>query len=284
MKNPKKMSNDNFLEELNKKLSQIFVESTRTSSAMAYSLMLPGKRLRPLVIKTICDDLQGNLELAWPAAIAVELFHTGSLIHDDLPQIDDSPLRRGKPSCHVVFGNDIAILAGDGLMLKAFHILNLSAEEIRIPLFERFSRAAYDVLIGEALDVEYTGTKRTFPEILKMYEKKTGALFGYCFAAGAIISGQNHLVDRLEKFGRLFGILFQMLDDLKDATMSDLEAGKTTGRDKDLGKLTVVSILGIQDTKNLVDNLFEKMRTIFKRLGLDETISLAENVFKMVRT
>ncbi len=278
-----KMSNEQFLQELNERLSKLFTTDHRVEKAMQYSLMLPGKRLRPLFIKVVCEDLRGDIQFVWPAAIAVELFHTGSLIHDDLPQIDNSPLRRGKPSCHIVYGNDFAILAGDGLMLKSFQILSQSEECFKSALFERFSKATYDVLIGEAIDVEYTASKRTLVEILKMYEKKTGALFGFCFASGAILSGKNFLIERLERLGRVFGIWFQMLDDLKDAVLTEAEAGKTTGRDKALGKSTVVSTLGIQGTKDFVDNLFEGMGRIAKRLELHETLSLIESIFKMVK-
>ncbi|AEH51790.1 polyprenyl synthetase family protein [Pseudothermotoga thermarum] len=277
------MNNEEFLGKLNEKLALIFTDKAKVESAMKYSLLLPGKRLRPLFIKTVCEDLGGNLEFVWIPAIAVELFHTGSLVHDDLPQIDDSPLRRGKPSCHIVYGNDFAILAGDGLMLKAFQTLSQAHETTKSMLFESFSKATFDVLIGEALDVEYTGTKRTLPEIIGMYEKKTGALFGFCFAAGAIVSGKYHLVERLERIGRVFGIWFQIIDDLKDALLSEEEAGKTTGRDKALGKVTVLDCLGIQETKKFADNLFEGLQKIFERLGLNKTKSLARNVYEMVK-
>ncbi|MEJ5228926.1 MAG: polyprenyl synthetase family protein [Pseudothermotoga sp.] len=259
------MKNEEFLEKFNERLAKVVESSTKVEKAMNYSLSSGGKRLRPLLIKLSSEDMSVNVDLIWHPALAVELFHTASLIHDDLPQIDDSPLRRGKPSCHMVYGNDFAILAGDGLMLKAFEVLSLSnvSPVQKAVLFEVFSRATYDVLIGESLDVEYTGRSEELGKVLRMYAKKTGALFAFCLACGAILSGRFDLIDRLSKLGTVLGIWFQIVDDLKDLLADEKQTGKSVGRDKILGKPTVVSIMGVQKAQIFADNL---LRGVINRL------------------
>lgn len=243
----------------------------RVEEAMAYSALTRGKRLRPLLIWSICADMNVPMELVWHPALAVELFHTGSLVHDDLPQIDDSPLRRGKPSCHVVFGNDTAILAGDGLMLKSFQILSESPANsvVKEHLFRYFSRAAYQVLVGEALDVQYTGGDPSLKEVLNMYAKKTGALFSFCFACGPILSQKFEIAERFSKLGEVFGIWFQIQDDIKDACGDENKIGKPVGRDVALGKPTAVKILGLEKCGIFADKL---LRSIVHRLEKFELI------------
>lgn len=250
--------------------------TNKVEEAMKYSLLSGGKRIRPILIKTVCEDMLVDSDLIWHPAIAIELFHTGSLIHDDLPQIDDSPLRRGKPSCHVVYGNDFAILAGDGLMLMSFEVLSQSPvdQNVKTFLFREFSKSTYNVLIGEALDVQYTGTDQKLGNILRMYAKKTGSLFSFCIACGAILSERFELIDRFSKLGSVLGIWFQVVDDLKDALSDEVVTGKTVGRDKMLGKPTVVSVIGVQKAQDFADKLLEGVMNRFSEFGMNRMADL----------
>ncbi|AJC73546.1 geranyltranstransferase [Pseudothermotoga hypogea DSM 11164 = NBRC 106472] len=272
-----------FLKEFEELLREEIKEACcRVERAIAYSVLTPGKRFRPLLIWSICNDLDVPVELVWHPALAVELFHTASLIHDDLPQIDDSPLRRGKPSCHVVFGNDTAILAGDGLMLKAFCVLSDSPAEPRKKemLFQYFSRSTYQVLVGEALDVEYTGASPDLGEVLRMYAKKTGALFSFCFASGPILAGKFDLAERFSKLGEALGIWFQVQDDIKDACGDESKLGKPVGRDVALGKPTVVKILGLEQSKIFADKLLRSIMRQLGKLRLNNVRKLLEDLAK----
>jgi len=272
-----------FLKEFEELLRKEMKEACcRAEQAMTYSVLTPGKRLRPLLIWSTCDDLNVPVELVWHPALAVELFHTASLIHDDLPQIDDSPLRRGKPSCHVVFGNDTAILAGDGLMLKAFCVLSDSPAEPKKKemLFRYFSRSTYRVLVGEALDVEYTGASPNLGEVLRMYAEKTGALFSFCFATGPILAGEFGLAEKFSKLGEAFGIWFQVQDDIKDACGDESKLGKPVGRDVALGKPTVVKILGLEQSKTFADKLLKSVVHQLEGLKLISVRRLLEDLVK----
>lgn len=278
-----KKTSDEFLKEFEGLLSREMSETKcKVEEAMAYSVLTPGKRLRPLLIWSICTDMNVSSEYVWHPALAVELFHTGSLVHDDLPQIDDSPLRRGKPSCHIVFGNDTAILAGDGLMLRAFQVLSESPANpvVKEQLFRCFSRTTYQVLVGEALDVQYTGGDPSLREVLNMYAKKTGALFSFCFACGPIMSEKFEFVERFSKLGEVFGIWFQILDDVKDACGDESKLGKPVGKDVALGKPTVTKILGLEKSKIFADKLLKSVIHRLEDFELILTCRLLENLAK----
>lgn len=278
----KKTANE-FIEKFEELLrEQLDKACCKVEQAMSYSALTPGKRLRPLLIWSICNDFGVPMDLVWHPALAVELFHTASLIHDDLPQIDDSPLRRGKPSCHVVFGNDTAILAGDGLMLKAFRVLSDSPADsvAKEMLFRHFSDSTYRVLVGEALDVEYTGTNPDLGRVLRMYAGKTGALFSFCFACGPILAGKFELVEKLSKLGEAFGVWFQVRDDIEDASGDESKLGKPTGRDVALGKPTVVRILGLEHSKIFADKLIACVTRQLERFELNFVLSLLESLMK----
>lgn len=278
-----KKTETEFLNEFEELLSrEMNGTRCRVEEAMAYSALTCGKRLRPLLIWSICADMNVPIKLVWHPALAVELFHTGSLVHDDLPQIDDSPLRRGKPSCHVVFGNDTAILAGDGLMLKSFRILSESPANsvMKEQLFRYFSRATYRVLVGEALDVQYTGKDPSLKEVLNMYAKKTGALFSFCFACGPILAERFEIVERFSKLGEVFGIWFQILDDVKDVCGDENKIGKPVGKDVALGKPTAVKILGLEKSTIFADKLLRSIVHRLERFELILTCRLLKDLTK----
>lgn len=246
--------------------------------AMGYVLTAGGKRLRPNIIFVVSSDLGLPYEKVKDAAIAVELLHTASLIHDDLPSIDDANMRRGKPTCHKVFGENIAVLAGDGLFFLSFLIISKTMNPI---LIKEFSETAFDLLLGESADVEYEGREEiTEEEILKMYELKTGALFGFSFSAPSIIGEKVHLREILKKLGRKFGVAFQTFDDLKDVEGDPNFIGKDVG--KDVNKKTLVKLMGIEKSRKIADEIYEEVLSNLLNLNLKKTYEFLKNVKEVV--
>ncbi len=244
--------------------------------AMSYTPLAGGKRIRSKIIMKSAEDI--GVDQMEKIAVAVELFHSGTLIHDDLPEIDNADLRRGKPANHLVFGQGTAVLAGDGLFFLAFKILS---EFPRI--FPTFSEVAFDVLLGEAMDVEMEGLEDVkYDDIVEMYRKKTGALFGFSFCASALQSGDRR-AEELRKLGEEFGIAFQILDDIKDVLSSEETLGKNVG--KDVKKKTVVKILGTHESLRRADDIYRDVLKNLESLGmkaLREYLIEIENVVKRI--
>ncbi|MDW8294379.1 MAG: polyprenyl synthetase family protein [Aquificaceae bacterium] len=186
--------------------------------AMSYYLFQEGKRIRPLLLCAVCHALGGDVEDGVTVGCAVEMVHNYSLVHDDLPALDNDTLRRGKPTCHVVFGEDIAILAGDALLTCAFEVLSevsnfksLSEKELLFLTKELAVRSGYRGMVGgQVLDI------RNLSNHEEISLKKTAQLFSLCFLAGGIIAKRYDLTEALEKLGLEFGLIFQMMDDYKD--------------------------------------------------------------------
>ena len=186
--------------------------------AMSYYLFQDGKRIRPLLLCAVCDALGGNVEDAITLGCAVEMLHNYSLIHDDLPALDNDTLRRGKPTCHIVFGEDIALLAGDALLTYSFEVLaspenfnSLSEKDLLMLVRELAFRAGYLGMVGgQVLDVKRLSKQE------EISLKKTAQLFAFCFIAGGITAKRYDLLRELESLGLRFGLLFQMVDDYKD--------------------------------------------------------------------
>jgi len=242
--------------------------------AMEYVLTAGGKRLRPNIISSVSSDLRLSQEKVMNVAVAVELLHTASLIHDDLPAIDDAKMRRGKPTCHRVFGENIALLAGDGLFFLSFSILSRTMNPI---LMREFSETAFDLLLGESADVEYEDREDvTKEEILKMYELKTGALFGFSFSAPAIIAKEMSLKETLKKLGRAFGVAFQIFDDLKDVEGDPNLVGKDVG--KDINKKTLIKLVGVEKSRKMADEIYEETSLELLRLGFRKTYEFLKDV------
>lgn len=186
--------------------------------AMAYYLFQEGKRIRPLLLCAVCDALGGDIEDAITVGCAVEAVHNYSLIHDDLPALDNDAFRRGKPSCHVVYGEDIAILAGDALLTFAFEILSdrnnfksLSEKELLMLVKELSTKSGYRGMVGgQVMDIR----KLSSQEEINL--KKTAQLFSFCSVAGGIVAKRYELIKELRALGLDFGLIFQMADDYKD--------------------------------------------------------------------
>nr|4WK5_A Chain A, Geranyltranstransferase [Thermotoga neapolitana DSM 4359] len=248
-----------------------------TESAMQYSVTAGGKRIRPLLVLTVGEDIGVEEERLVDVAVAVELFHTASLVHDDLPPIDNADFRRGKPSCHRAYGEGIALLAGDGLFFLAFSQI----AKVREPkLFEEFSETAYKLLLGEAMDVEFERQEKeiSVEMVEKMYSFKTGALFAFCFSAPFLLKGLDHTF--VKKLGEKFGVAFQIYDDLKDVLGSLEKLGKDVG--KDVKKVTLVKKMGVQKAKQLADKYYEEVLEALESEGLHRTFDFLRNLKKMV--
>jgi len=242
--------------------------------AMEYVLTAGGKRLRPNIIFSVSSDLRLSQEEVIDVAVAVELLHTASLIHDDLPAIDDAKMRRGKPACHRVFGENIAVLAGDGLFFLSFSILSRTMNPI---LMREFSETAFDLLLGESADVEYENRENvTEKDVLKMYELKTGALFGFSFSAPSIVAKEMSLKETLKKLGRAFGVAFQIFDDLKDVEGDPNLVGKDVG--KDINKKTLIKLVGVEKSRKMADEIYEETSLELLRLGFRKTYEFLKDV------
>jgi geranylgeranyl diphosphate synthase type II len=259
--------------------------------AMRYSLLAPGKRLRPILVFLATAASGGNEDHALPAACAVEMIHTYSLIHDDLPAMDDDDLRRGLPTCHKKYGEALAILAGDGLLTLAFQVL---AEELPSPIaaacckeLARGSGAA-GMVGGQVEDLVWenvTGKRRdplmprpTRPPSVEALEHihlhKTGALFRACLRMGAWVaqgekfSGPDQgLLQSLDQFGRCFGLVFQITDDLIDVEGNSQTTGKRTQKDASRGKLTYPGLLGIEESRQRARLLENQAMEYLRPLG-----------------
>jgi geranylgeranyl diphosphate synthase type II len=233
--------------------------------AMRYSVFAGGKRLRPLLVLAGCEAVGGRDSDALPLAAAVELIHTYSLIHDDLPAMDDDDLRRGKPTNHKVFGEANAILAGDALLTRAFGLLSelppmataeLAARRLRaIGVLGEASGTA-GLIGGQVADLAAEGHDLRPPELERIHRGKTGALLTACVVGGGLLGGGNAAtLDALSRFGRAAGLGFQVIDDVLDATEGAQTLGKTPGKDARAGKATYVKLLGVDGARQRAELL-----------------------------
>jgi geranylgeranyl diphosphate synthase type II len=225
-------------------------------ASMRYSVEAGGKRLRPLLVLASVEALGGDPVAALPAACAIELIHTFSLIHDDLPALDNDQLRRGRPTNHVVFGEATAILAADALHSLAFRVLSqdlLAAYSARqcLEAVQRLSDAAVRGLAcGQVADIEASGRATTHEELRSIHERKTGALFLCAVQLGAILgNASSQETCDLEAFASNLGLAFQIADDILDATRTQQELGKSPGKDERDGKATYVRLFELHGAR-----------------------------------
>jgi geranylgeranyl diphosphate synthase type II len=240
--------------------------------SMRYSVFAGGKRIRPVLMAAACEAVGGHPADVLPAAAAIEMIHSYSLIHDDLPAMDDDDLRRGKPTNHKVYGEAIAILAGDGLLTEAFIILSnptvlqsVSATD-RLDIIHRLSRAAgsLGMVGGQVVDMESEGEEIDLPTLEYIHTHKTGALILAAIEIGAIIGGadekQHHA---LRRYGEAAGLAFQVADDILDIVADQSLLGKDVGSDEERGKATYPALLGLegarQRARDLRDMAFEAL-------------------------
>lgn len=244
--------------------------------AMRYSVFAGGKRLRPIFTLAAAEAVGGYEEDVLPAAWAVELIHAYSLIHDDLPSMDDDDLRRGKPTCHKVFGEAVAILAGDALLTLAFGILaqlpvknEVGAQNILLIIREMAKAAGSQGMVGgQVVDIESEGKKVEFPLLEYIHIHKTGELILASIRAGAILSraGDREL-EALTHYGEAVGLSFQITDDILDVEGDRERMGKEVGMDAVKGKATYPSVIGIEESKRRVKELTDIALSSISELG-----------------
>ena len=225
--------------------------------AMRYSLLSGGKRLRPLLCCSASEACGGTARQALPAACAVEMLHAYSLVHDDLPCMDDDSLRRGKPTSHIVFGEGMAVLAGDALLTEAFGVLAKAKPRTRYTaadLVAELARAAGSrgLIAGQVADLEAEGRKPTEPALYFIHAAKTGMLLRASLKLGAMCAGATQReVAALDRFGFALGLAFQIQDDILDATQSAKKLGKTAGKDAAAGKMTFPALFGLTRSREM---------------------------------
>jgi len=263
------------------------------ADAMRYSIAAGGKRLRPMLVLASADAAASVLDsdpdaaraLALPAACAIEMIHTYSLIHDDLPAMDDDELRRGRPTLHMVYGEGMAILAGDGLHAEAFGLLareprtsdpDLNSRKLRVLALVAEAAGASGMVGGQAIDLDAVATKtRHDPRPLdveglrEMHGRKTGALIRASVSAGAVMAGVGDgPLGSLERFASEIGLAFQIVDDILDVEGASAELGKTAGKDAAAGKPTYPALYGLEASRKLASECIERATSVLQNARL----------------
>ena len=232
------------------------------SEAMRYSLLAGGKRLRPILCLAAFELAGGEGDLALPTAVALEMIHTMSLIHDDLPAMDNDDLRRGRPTNHKMFGEANAILAGDALLTRAFEMVALrspgvSAERLLQVVGElSLASGAPGLVGGQVVDLESEGKSVDLETLEYIHLHKTGALLRACVISGALVAGADATLQAaLHTYARGIGLAFQIIDDILDVTASSDVLGKTAGKDLTADKTTYPKLLGLEESRRRADGL-----------------------------
>lgn len=267
-------------------------ESTKPATihrAMRYSLLAGGKRLRPLLCLAAaeaCSKDIGIVKKVLPIACALECLHTYSLIHDDLPAMDDDDLRRGKPTCHKVFGEGMAILAGDALLTKSFELLSQIKPPKRYPLSQflremSVAAGSQQLISGQVADLEAEGKKVTLADVRFVHERKTGAMIVLSLRLGGMMANATpKQLKSLTDFGKALGLAFQIVDDILDVTQSSQQLGKSAGKDLTAKKATYPAVIGLEASQKEAAKLTAKAHQALKIFGIRGTKlqSLAEQL------
>src|SRR5262245_13981092 len=252
--------------------------SPQLVAAMRYSAQGSGKRIRPLLTCCTCEALTGDASRALAPAAAVELVHAYSLVHDDLPAMDNDVLRRGRPTCHVAFDEATAILTGDALLTLAFDVL-AAADGIdssaRIRMVQVIADAAgwNGMVGGQALDIGSTGRPLDSATLERMHRGKTGALVVAAVQLGALAAGATESqYHSLTHFGEHVGLAFQMIDDVLDVTATSVDLGKSAGADARAHKTTFASLLGVEATRDHAERLLDEATRVLEHAGIDGSL------------
>ncbi|MFP3867574.1 MAG: polyprenyl synthetase family protein [Desulfobacteraceae bacterium] len=257
-------------------LPEIKGNGARVVQAMRYSLMAGGKRLRPILCLAAAEAVDGQAADVLPVACALEMIHTYSLIHDDLPAMDDDDLRRGQPTCHKQFDEATAVLAGDGLLTEAFVTMSripetfVGREAICLEVINLIAQAAgcRGMVGGQMADLLAEGQKLGLPQVEAIHRLKTGALLTAAVRAGALLGGGTpEAVERLTRYGQKFGLIFQITDDLLDVEGQASEMGKAPGMDLLRQKATYPGILGVETAKVQARELIEQAEIDLSTFG-----------------
>ncbi len=270
-----------FLQHIDTALEQSVVFDsdcpTVLREAIVYSLLAPGKRLRPQLVLIANQICGGDIESALPAAVAVEMIHAYSLVHDDLPAMDDDDLRRGRPTCHKQFDEATAILVGDALQARAFEVL---ATQVSPPAVaarccaELAAAAGAAALVGGQADdlssqfFQARDEQHAVEQLELIHRRKTGALFRVSLRLGAIIGGANEdQLAALDTYGENLGLAFQVTDDLLDVAGSENNVGKRLGKDHERGKTTYPAVLGVEASRQRADALIDAACAAIESFG-----------------
>lgn len=251
----------------------------RLHAAMRHSLLSGGKRLRPILVLAAAEACGSRRQAVMPAACALECLHTYSLIHDDLPAMDDDELRRGRPTCHVVFGEGAAILAGDALLTLAFGLL-ASPEQVRLAgargparvvrAVELLAKAAgmAGMVGGQMADLDAEGRDLSLPQLQYIHTHKTGSLFQVSLLIGAVLAGASQARLRaLAEYGETVGLAFQIVDDILDVVGQKKNLGKNTGSDQSAGKATYPAFFGVEESRLEAGRLIDRGCRSLRPLG-----------------
>lgn len=245
--------------------------------AMNYSLNAGGKRLRPILTMEACNIVGGNVEDAIPFAMAIEMIHTYSLIHDDLPALDNDDLRRGKDTNHIVFGEDMAILAGDALLNYAFEVMLSNSIDKENP--NKYLKAIneiaktsgiYGMIGGQVVDIQSENKKISKEKLDYIHNNKTAAIIVGCMRAGAIIGNATESqLESITKYAKNIGLSFQIVDDILDIIGDESKLGKKVGSDLDNHKSTYPSLIGLDESKTIAYELIQEAKNSINMIGND---------------
>lgn len=263
--------------------------SSDLSEVILYSVQAGGKRIRPLLLLELIQAF--GLELAeahYQVASALEMIHTGSLIHDDLPAMDDDDYRRGRLTSHKKFGEDMAILAGDSLFLDPYGLLARAElpSQVKVDLISELSLAAgsFGMVAGQVLDMQGEGQAISLEDLKIIHANKTGKLLTYPFvAAGLIVQAEQSIQDKLRRIGELLGLAFQVRDDILDVTASFEELGKTPRKDLAAAKSTYPAFLGLDGAKNFFNQTLDEAVDILTDLE-EKTEFSGEEIQKIIES
>lgn len=265
------------IELINRELDSIYAENTALNATLAksmnYSLMAGGKRLRPILVMAAADAVGADGEKFLHLATSIEMIHTYSLIHDDLPAMDNDDYRRGKLTNHKVFGDGIAVLAGDALLTLAFEVIadspNVDTGK-KLKVIKEMSHAAgaEGMVGGQVIDLESEGKKIDMDTLRKMHSAKTGALFCAAIRSGAILGGatDKQLAD-LTQYARQFGLAFQITDDILDVTGDEASIGKPVGSDEKNHKSTYVTLGSLESARELAQTAVDEAKKALADFG-----------------
>ncbi len=254
-----------------------------------YCLLSGGKRIRPVLAMAAAASLGRDPEYVLPAACAIEFIHSYSLIHDDLPAIDDDDLRRGKPSCHRKFGEDIAILTGDALFAEAFSIILREQQGTPHRLIQAMreiteASGASGMVAGQVTDVSSSRHRMSRQSLEKMHTNKTARLIAASITASAILCGaEKKVLEKYREYGMNTGLAFQITDDILDITSSSMVTGKTAGKDKKQAKNTYPLLWGIEQSKKIAADKIHKALEVLEQSGTDNLLMKNIAQFILIR-
>ena len=265
---------------------QEFYQSKEVSADLTetilYSIEAGGKRIRPLLLLELLEGFGLELTPAhFQVAAALEMIHTGSLIHDDLPAMDNDDYRRGRLTSHKKFGEDMAILAGDSLFLDPYGLVAMAElpSQVKVELIAELSLAAgsFGMVAGQVLDMQGEGRKLTMDQLQAIHDNKTGKLLAYPFvAAGIIAQTSQSVLGKLRQVGELLGLAFQVRDDILDVTASFEQIGKTPQKDLAAEKSTYPALLGLNGARAFFDETLEQAKSLLEQLEKESDFSAGE--------